>query len=128
MLKGGNKDKLIERLIRNDNNSKNPNTFKLKLSNFLEPTGVVLEGSKPTITLQYADTYKLVDKFNALLGMIDWPFRIKEKTTVWWIHTLKLLVVNAWVMWNDIKAMDTINNEEENLKNFIITLCNSLTE
>ena len=124
----GKKDKLIQRLIQNEKKMTNPEDMKMKLKSFLELTGAKKESDKPTITSYYADTYKLVDRFNALLGVLQWPYRINQVTLVWWINIIKMITVNAWIVWNDFNAMDNIDNEEESLKQFVKTLYNAVTE
>ena len=104
----------------------NPNSFKEKLDQFLHPTAVAVNNIKPTIIRHYANTYKLVDNYNALLAILKWPYRSDKVELVWLINSLLMVVVNTWVIWNDMKLVNSIESDEDSLKQFVKKLCDEL--
>ena len=90
-----------------------------RLESFLTPTAVAQSGTKPTIADHYGDGYKLVDSFDQLLSFIEYPFQLMKLTEAWFIHTILLLVVNSWAIWNDIQAVDNVDSDLESLREFI---------
>jgi hypothetical protein len=75
---GGNKDKLIERLLRHKFRQHQSSDADSKLEQFLQPTASASEDFQPTVNLFYAQTAKSVDRFNSFLGMIKYPMRIVD--------------------------------------------------
>ncbi len=115
---------MVGRLIKHYDIQTNPTNSQQRLKSFLTPTAVVQSGTKPTLTTHYADGYKLVDNFDQLLSFIKYPFKLKKPIQVWFIHTILFLVVNSWAIWNDLQAVDSVDNEQESLRQFIQDLCN----
>lgn len=117
---------MVNRLIKFYDIQTNPNTVQERLESFLTPTAVAQSGTKPTITTHYADGYKLVDNFDQLLSLIKYPFKLKKPMEVWFIHTILLLIVNSWVVWNDLQAVEHVDNNGESLKQFVKNLCDEV--
>jgi hypothetical protein len=103
-----------------------PHILKIKKS--LEPTGVCKEDTKPTITQHYVDGAKLVDRFNALLAVLKWPYITQKKELVWFIHIVIMTVVNTWCLWNDIQTNYSTDHDEDGLKAWLPELINSLLQ
>jgi hypothetical protein len=122
----GKKDALISRLMKAKEANDNPDTVKQRLKAFLEPTGAMGRNEKPTITAWYANTFKSVDRFNALLGILKSKAKMMKKESVWWYYIFAMLVVNSYVLWNDIKATDSVEDETVSLKQFVLDLCDEL--
>jgi hypothetical protein len=122
----GIKEKLIERLIKAKDVNDDPQIFKEKLKSFLQPTAALADNIKPTITAWYADTFKAVDRFNALLGHLKWNGKMMKKQLVWWYYTFVTLIVNTYLLWNDIKATGSVTDEPSDLKQFVLDLCDEL--
>jgi hypothetical protein len=106
----------------------NPETVQEKLAAFLSPTAVVESGTKPTLAAYYADHFKLVDNFNALAALIQWPYRINKVEFVWFINSIIMFVVNTWTLWTDTYLATVGEDSKESLKEFVAKLVDELLE
>ena len=104
----------------------NPDTVKQRLKAFLEPTGAMTGNEKPTIAAQYANSFKYVNRFNALLGILKSKAKMLKKESVWCYHIFAMLVVNSYMLWNDMKATDSVEDETVSLKQLVLDLCDEL--
>ena len=96
------------------------------MKSFLQPTAALIDDTKPTITTWYADTFKTVDRFNVLLGHLKWNGKMMKKELIWWYYTFITLVVNTYLLWNDIKKTGNVTDEVVDLKQFVLNLCDEL--
>lgn len=113
---GGNKDKLIERLLCHKFRQHQSSDADSKLEQFLQPTASASEDFQPTVNLFYAQTAKSVDRFNSLLGMIKYPMRIGDTKFLWFVYSILMTSINAWVIYSDLSFGMERSDEEETLK------------
>jgi hypothetical protein len=125
-LKGGLKKDLIDRLMRDNRRRANPKSMADKVKVLLNPVAAVKGTTKPPITQHYANTYKHVDNFNALLGLIQWPYKRMSPHWVWFIDTIRMVTVNAWILWQDKILSGNTEQHVLSLKEFIEEVCNEL--
>ena len=124
--KGGNKEKLIQRIIRHHNQQENPTTFQDKLRHFLTPTAKVHKNTKPVLTQHYANIFKLVDNFNQMLELLEWPYKTYSPHFVWLVNCIFMITINSWILWNDYNAVENIHATPEGLKQFAKDLLTEL--
>jgi hypothetical protein len=113
-------------LLKDFDQQTNPILFSDKLHSFLGPTAAVRGEDKPTITKHYADTFKAVDNFNQLLSLLHWPFKVEKVELVWFINCIILLAINSWSVWKDINAVDSLEDTNVSVKQFVKDLCDEL--
>ncbi len=126
--KDGNSEKLIKRLVKFQKKSNQRSQLPRKLSQFLSPTLPPSADTRPPIIEEYAATAKSVDRFNALLAVIEYPHAIRKYDLLCLINCLSFTVVNSWVIWTDIKQNRIDDNHEESLKQFFNMLINEFFE
>ena len=76
----------------------NPTEFADKIKSLLQPTGTVAANTRPPITEYYRGSFKNVDNFNQLLGFLKYPYRIATPELAWFIHTVKMMAVQTYVL------------------------------
>jgi hypothetical protein len=113
-------------LLKDFDQQTNPILFSDKLDCFLGPTAAVRGEDKPTITQHYADTFKAVDNFNQLLSLLHWPFKVEKVELVWFINCIILLAINSWSVWKDINSVDSLEDTNVSVKQFVKDLCDEL--
>ena len=104
----------------------NPETYKEKLKILLQPVGSLPEKTKPTICQWHVDSFKNVDRFNSLIGILKWREKFNKKELVWWYYPFIIAVINSFILWNDTNATGSKEDDERNLKDYVDSLCNEL--
>ena len=74
---------------------------------------------KPTITEYYRNSFKNVDNFNQLLGYLEYPYRIRTPELAWFIHSIKMMAIQTYVLWQDYKHKEPLQDESLSLKEWV---------
>ena len=52
--------------------------------------------------------------------------KMMKKESVWWYYIFAMLVVNSYLLYNDMKATGSVEDEAQSLKQFVLNLCDEL--
>ena len=117
---------MAARLLNHDKMKAGDKTIEKKIDDFLSPTCEADPGEIPLINDHYKATAKQVDNFNQQLGYIKYNKRIHSAEMCKFIHTMKMILVNSWMLYMDVHAMDASKATEDNLHWFIDQLSESI--
>jgi hypothetical protein len=59
-------------------------------------------GAKSEIAQHYANTFNNVDRFDTYLGHVSYPYKVESAEKVILIHLLRMTVVNALALYNEL--------------------------
>jgi hypothetical protein len=107
----GKKEKLIIKLMRLESDPVKRKKGDIK--QFLEKTCTTLRDEKPKISTHYAHTFNNVDKFNRLMGFVNFKPRISNDNMLFLTGMINIALVNSWVLFVDSKSLLISEQEEE---------------
>ena len=122
----GKKAKLVSRLVTFEFTPPTEKSPKQELLEFLTPTAQVQPNEKPTIIRHYANTFNVVDKLDALLGHIPYPYRIGSAHLVFLIQVIRFAVINSYALFGCISFDPQEQNEALQLKEYVQIIANDL--
>ena len=95
-------DALIERVLRAQAPDEVHGQARGTLGRLRETTGMLKLNEQPVINSFYAQTFREVDNFDALLGHVAWHPRLRSPEMFVLVHGLRMATVNAVTSWLDL--------------------------
>lgn len=125
---GGNKNKLINALVKHKKTPNREKEYQSKLEELLEPTGMVEDEELPQTIQHYKHTFNGVDRFSAYLGHFPWPYKVEKPEFLFFISCLRMAVINAWLLELNYDGNVREADDVLSLKNYISKLSNELMQ
>jgi len=97
----GNKQELIERILKFDKRMQNPTRLKDKIDYITIPTLEKSKHGEPVLSKHYSASFNGVDRFDAQLATIKYNYKTVNPEFIWFLALIRFAAVNSHVIYLD---------------------------
>lgn len=122
LWEGGNKEKLVTRLIKHKFKATSADQMMRDINDYIRPRGATCTDSKPVLTDHYTKTFNAVDMFDRYMSSVSYNPRAIDRTHCVFTNLVQLTVCQAWALTEDALR----DKEVENDVRYVKTFCKNL--